>query len=180
MGNVRFLTIGRQGEKQVRAHNYCISESNHEILDRVTLKKTDEIAQALMDSFVDGSYDRIELVYNHFKNAVVQDQSAEQFLPVEEGYEDEKSVRLVNYIYEPSKTDIIRELIPKSLKIQFYRVILDSCVAEHGARMTAMHQATDNASDLLDELRLHYNKARQSAITTEILEITSGAEALKK
>ena len=129
-----------------------------------------------MKSFADKHYDRIELVYNQFKNAAVQVQAAEQFLPVEMEEGDDNSN--YDFIYEPSKEHIIQELIPRSLKIQFYKALLDSNAAEHGARMTAMHQATDNATDLIGSLTLEYNKARQAAITGEILEIVSGAEAL--
>ena len=130
-----------------------------------------------MTAFADGNYDRIELVYNQFKNAAVQIQTTEQFLPVEmeEGNDDTSNY---DFIYEPSKEYIIQELIPRTLKIQFYKALLDSHAAEHGARMTAMHQATDNASDLINELALQYNKARQATITNEILEIVGGAEAL--
>ena len=124
-------------------------------------------------------YDRIELVYNQFKNAAVQIQTTEQFLPVEMMKKMLAQSTNYDFIYEPSKEYIIRELIPRSLKIQLYKAMLDSNAAEHGARMTAMHQATDNATDLLGDLTLQYNKARQATITGEILEIVSGAEALK-
>ncbi len=135
-----------------------------------------------MQYFAKGDYDKIMLVYNQFKNAAVQILQSEQFLPVVESSPDktaEKEYKHVDYIFEPGKKEIITELIPKSLKIQFYKALLDSFAAEHGARMTAMHQATDNATELLKNLKLTYNKARQAAITNEILEIVSGAEALK-
>ncbi len=132
-----------------------------------------------MKAFTDKEYDRVELVYNQFKNAAVQIQTTEQFLPVEISEEEAGKNNNYDFIFEPSQEEIIRELIPRSLKIQFYKAILDSNAAEHGARMTAMHQATDNATELLKELTLQYNKARQSTITGEILEIVSGAEALK-
>jgi F-type H+-transporting ATPase subunit gamma len=131
-----------------------------------------------MKAFEDGSYDRIEIVYNQFKNAAVQIQTSEQFLPVEIQKNEFEKVN-TNFIFEPSKEYIIQELIPRILKIQFYKAILDSHAAEHGARLTAMHNATDNATELLNYLTLQYNKARQAAITGEILEIVSGAEALK-
>jgi F-type H+-transporting ATPase subunit gamma len=133
----------------------------------------------LMKKYLDGKFDCIEIVYNQFKNAAVQIQASEKFLPVE--IPVIKDIKKINYnfIFEPSKKYIIEELIPRSLKIQFYKAMLDSNAAEQGARMTAMHQATDNATGLLRELTLQYNKARQANITREILEITSGAEALK-
>jgi F-type H+-transporting ATPase subunit gamma len=132
-----------------------------------------------MKSFVNGDYDRIEILYNHFKNAAIQVLTNEVFLPVESKVETGKSQAPADYIYEPDKEAIVRELIPKSLKIQFYKAILDSYVAENGARMTAMHKATDNATDIIRDLTLQYNKARQAAITSQILEVVSGAEALK-
>jgi F-type H+-transporting ATPase subunit gamma len=134
-----------------------------------------------MKSFASGQYDRIEVVYNQFRNAAVQTITVEQLLPIEPPKAD-LSLPLknqVDYIFEPSKEEIVNELIPKSLKIQLYKALLDSYASEHGARMTAMHQATDNARDLLKDLNLAYNKARQASITKEILEIVSGAEALK-
>jgi len=134
-----------------------------------------------MDKFEQGHVDRVVIVYNAFRNAAVQDLHVEQMLPVVplEEEEVEASHKISDYIYEPNKEEILSEVIPKSLKIQLYKAILDSNAAEHGARMTAMHQATDNATELLRELRLTYNKARQAAITNEILEIVGGAEALK-
>jgi F-type H+-transporting ATPase subunit gamma len=137
------------------------------------------VAEKIMDQFVAGEYDRVMLVYNQFKNAAVQILTTEQFLPVLIPEKTEEDSIFADYIYEPSKEFIIRELIPRSLKIQFYKALLDSHAAEQGARMTAMHMATDNATDLLRELNLYYNKARQAAITSELLEIVSGAEALK-
>ena len=131
-----------------------------------------------MSDFVSGKYDKVILVYNEFVNAATQNLRVDQFLPIVEKENLTKSSG-VDYIFEPSKDKIVKELIPKSLKIQFYKAMLDSHAAEHGARMTAMHQATDNATDLINSLNLKYNKARQAAITNEILEIVSGAEALK-
>jgi F-type H+-transporting ATPase subunit gamma len=131
-----------------------------------------------MSDFASKKYDRIEIIYNQFKNAAVQILVTEQFLPILPP-EGDGSALNVDYIFEPNKEDIIRELVPKSLKIQFFKSVLDSYASEHGARMTAMHMATDNATELLKDLKLSYNKARQSSITSEILEIVSGAEALK-
>jgi F-type H+-transporting ATPase subunit gamma len=132
-----------------------------------------------MDKFTSGEFDRVDIIYNQFKNAAVQNLTNEAFLPVEILPADRKAITVVDYIYEPTKEEIIEELIPKSLKIQFYKALLDSFVAEHGARMTAMHKATDNATQMIRELTLLYNKARQAAITNQILEVVSGAEALK-
>lgn len=151
------------------------------IFDELNFDNAATIAQAIMDKFEQGHVDRVVIVYNAFRNAAVQDLHVEQMLPVVplEEEEEEASHKISDYIYEPNKEEILSEVIPKSLKIQLYKAILDSNAAEHGARMTAMHQATDNATELLRELRLTYNKARQAAITNEILEIVGGAEALK-
>src|SRR5690606_19940484 len=135
-----------------------------------------EIAEYLMQLFADGKYDRIELVYNQFKNAATQVVMKEQFLPIVSQQSDASAT--TDYIFEPSKEEIILELIPRMLKTQLFKAIRDSFAAEHGARMTAMHKATDNATDLRNQLKLTYNKARQAAITSEILEIVGGAEAL--
>ena len=129
-----------------------------------------------MNLYVDGTYDKVEIIYNRFKNAATQISQVEQFLPIKPVEGDTNTN--VDYIFEPSKVDIVLELIPKSLKTQLYKAVRDSFAAEHGARMTAMHKATDNAKELRDELLLTYNKARQAAITNEILEIVGGAEAL--
>ncbi len=178
LGTVDFIGIGKQGGRQLKYKGLKVTSEKNEIFDSLTFDNVSKIAQEAMDSFANGKYDRIELVYNQFKNAAVQIQTTEQFLPVEiEDTEDDNTN--FNFIYEPSKEYIIEELIPRSLKIQFYKALLDSHAAEHGARMTAMHQATDNASDLIKDLTLNYNKARQTTITNEILEIVSGAEALK-
>jgi F-type H+-transporting ATPase subunit gamma len=135
-----------------------------------------------MNGFKNGEYDKVIIIYNRFKNAAVQILETEQFLPVvalENNNGNNKTHTNADYIFEPGKEEILGELIPKSLKVQLYKVLIDSFAAEHGARMTAMHKATDNADELLKELKLSYNKARQAAITNEILEIVSGAEALK-
>jgi len=178
LGNVDFIAVGKQGGRQLKHRGMKVIGDKNHIYDSLTFENVSEIAQEIMDRFADGTYDRIELVYNQFKNAAVQIQSTEQFLPVEMEENDNEDANY-NFIYEPSKENIIQELIPRSLKIQFYKALLDSHAAEHGARMTAMHQATDNATDLINDLTLEYNKARQATITGEILEIVSGAEALK-
>ena len=178
LGKVDFISLGKQGGRQMSHRGMNVVENRNEIYDSLTFINVSKIVQQIMNSFADGSYDRIELVYNQFKNAAVQILTTEQFLPVEMEENMEETTNY-DFIYEPSKENIIQELIPRSLKIQFYKALLDSHAAEHGARMTAMHQATDNAGDLLKELTLQYNKARQTTITGEILEIVSGAEALK-
>ncbi len=178
LGKVDFICLGKQGERQLKHRGIKVVENKNEIFDSLTFENVSEIASEIMKAFAGGVYDRVEIVYNQFKNAAVQIQTTEQFLPVEMNKEEEQNTNF-DFIYEPSKEEIIQELIPRSLKIQFYKALLDSHAAEHGARMTAMHQATDNASELLRDLTLQYNKARQATITGEILEIVSGAEALK-
>jgi F-type H+-transporting ATPase subunit gamma len=177
-GNVLFLCIGKQGMRQLRYHEMKVADNRNEIFNMLSFENVSAIAEEVMKAFAEGECDRVELVYNQFKNAAVQIQTSEQFLPVELKTDEEIKVN-TNYIYEPSKEYIIQELIPGILKIQFYKALLDSHAAEHGARLTAMHSATDNATELLSYLTLEYNKARQAAITGEILEIVSGAEALK-
>ena len=132
-----------------------------------------------MKRFTSLEFDRVEFVYNQFKNAAVQNLTNESFLPVEAVISGKVKDAPIDYIYEPDKEGIVKDLIPKSLKIQFYKAVLDSFVAEHGARMTAMHKATDNATTMIRDLTLQYNKARQSTITNQILEVVSGAEALR-
>ncbi len=178
LGNVHFLTVGKQGMRQMKYHGMNVIDNKNEIFHELSFENVSVISLGLMEMFEGGIYDRIEIVYNQFKNAAVQIQTSEQFLPVE--IKKDESVKVnANYIYEPSKEYIVKELIPRILKIQFYKALLDSHAAEHGARLTAMHSATDNATILLNGLTLEYNKARQAAITGEILEIVSGAEALK-
>ena len=179
-GNLDLFCIGKMGADFFTRRKYNVIDTNHHILDSSKFENVAPIAERLMKDFKDGKYDHIEVVYNMFKNAAVQILSNEQFLPVLKPQPVKGKEKLVaDYIYEPDKEQIVAELIPKSLKIQFYKIILDSIAAEHGARMTAMHKATDNADSLLKELRLSYNKARQASITKEILEIVGGAEALK-
>lgn len=180
-GNLKLITIGRKGTEYFRKRGYNVVDSYDQVFDNLTWENVSPIAEGLMKEFTLHTYDRIEIIYNQFKNAAVQVIKVEQFLPVEPPKTDVAvAVKTqVDYIFEPSKEEIVTELIPKSLKIQFYKALLDSFASEHGARMTAMHQATDNASELLKQLSLTYNKARQAAITNEILEIVGGAEALK-
>ncbi len=172
---VELLTIGKKGF-DILSKTHKIVEKNNEIFDDLTFDNVAVIAERIMSLFAEGRFDKVELVYNHFKNAATQITTIEQFLPIE----PVKGAVKVNtdYIFEPSKAEIVLELIPKSLKTQLYKAIRDSFASEHGARMTAMHKATDNATELRDSLKLTYNKARQAAITNEILEIVGGAEAL--
>ena len=174
---VSIMTIGKKGTEFFAKKNLVYS-SHDEIYDNLNYENVSSIAQKIMDSFIDGSFDKVILVYNQFKNAATQIIKSEEFLPLENQTSDQNS-KVNNYIYEPSEESVLKELIPKSLKIQLLKSIKDSIASEHGARMTAMHKATDNATELRDQLKLSYNKARQAAITNEILEIVGGAEALK-
>ena len=173
---VDVLTIGKKGN-DVLSKTCTIKANQSDVFDDLTFENVSGIAQNIMDSFVAGEYDKIELVYNHFKNAATQLVFTEQFLPLAPAENTEVNNN-VDYIFEPSKEEIVESLIPLSLKTQLYKAIRDSFASEHGARMTAMHKATDNATDLRNQLKLTYNKARQAAITNEILEIVGGAEAL--
>jgi F-type H+-transporting ATPase subunit gamma len=178
-GHVKFICIGKKGRDFLKSKNFPILKTYTEILDKPSFDKAVPIADEMMQSFVTGQYNKILLVYNKFKNAAVQQITEEQFLPVPKlEKEDNKEIN-ANYIYEPSKEFILKELIPRSLKVEFFKAILDSLASEHGARMTAMHKATDNASEIISQLTLNYNKARQAAITGEIVEIVGGAEALR-
>ena len=173
---VDFVTIGKKGNDIIRKTNTVIN-NNNTVFDDLTFHNVAAIAEELMQLFVQGQYDKIELVYNQFKNAATQIIITEQFLPIVPIESESKNQ--VDYLFEPSKERIIEELIPLSLKTQLYKALRDSFASEHGARMTAMHKATDNATELRNQLKLTYNKARQAAITNEILEIVGGAEALK-
>ncbi len=174
---VDVFAIGKKGNDILKKTN-TIADNQSAIFDQLSFDNAAVIAENIMAKFVAGEYDRVELVYNQFKNAATQIIKTEQFLPLAP-IESEQVAASGDYIFEPSKEEIVLTLIPKSLKTQLYKAIRDSFAAEHGARMTAMHKATDNATELRDQLKLTYNKARQAAITNEILEIVGGAEALK-
>ncbi len=182
-GQVDFIAIGKKGNDFLKKKGYTVIYDGSDLFQELTFENVETMASMVMKLFLDKKYDQVDLVYNQFKNAATQVLTEEQFLPIqidrlkEEGHANASNV---DYIFEPSEEYIVKELIPRSLRLQFFRVMLDSHAAEHGARMTAMHKATDNATELLKELSLQFNKARQAAITTEILEIVSGAEALKK
>lgn len=178
-GNVQFFSVGRQVEKALKTKNVNLYGEAHDLLNDHDFKEVSIVAEKLMELFAQGTFQRIDLVYNKFKNAAVQELTTEQYLPIKKPEQKEKTLTKIDYIFEPSQDSILNSIVPQSLKMQLYRVLLDSNAAEQGARMTAMHQATDNATDMLKDLHTTYNNARQAAITNEILEITAGAEALK-
>ncbi|MFY7664967.1 ATP synthase F1 subunit gamma [Flavobacterium sp.] len=173
---VAVFAIGKKGN-DVLSKTSSVVANKSQVFDQLTFDNVAQIAEEIMAVYAAGDYDRVELVYNQFKNAATQIVRTEQFLPlISSGAKQNNSV---DYLFEPEKESIIETLIPKSLKTQLYKAVRDSFAAEHGARMTAMHKATDNATELRNQLKLTYNKARQAAITNEILEIVGGAEALK-
>ena len=182
--NVSVLSIGKKSSDAFADTGLSVAEdflanNPSNIWDELTFENASEIATKLMTQFTAGHQDKIVIVYNQFKNAAVQIVQTEQFLPIlPPVLEDDEKANTTDYIYEPTKEAIVEDLIPKSLRTQLFKGLLDSMASEHGARMTAMHKATDNAKELQDDLKLVYNKARQASITNEILEIVAGAEAL--
>ena len=179
-GGVSVITIGKKATAYFSKKTGMTHISSHdELFGELSFENTVAVAERVMKMFAEGKTDRVEFIYNLFKSAGTQIVSNEQFLPVLPPVNTTDNAATQEYIFEPSKAEIIENLIPLSLKMQFFKVLLDSHAAEHGARMTAMHKATDNASELLKNLKLSYNKARQAAITNEILEIVAGADALK-
>ena len=174
---VGLFTIGKKGG-DLLSKQFNITGTKNDIYEDLTFDNVAAIAQELMNLYAEGTYDKIDIIYNQFKNAATQIPQVEQFLPIKPIEGGNPNAVNSDYIFEPSKLEIVEALIPKSLKTQLYKSIRDSFASEHGARMTAMHKATDNAKELRDELLLTYNKARQAAITNEILEIVGGAEAL--
>lgn len=180
-GNLQLITIGSRASEFFRKRKYPILESYDSLLDHLKFDTVAPLAERLMKSFASKEFDRIALVYNQFKNAAVQRLVVEQYLPVAPATTSAtvKVKTETDYIFEPGKETIVRELIPKTLRIQLFKALLDSFASEQGARMTAMQKATDNAQDLLRELNITYNKARQNSITNALIEIVSGAEALK-
>lgn len=178
-GNLEIMTIGRKATEHFGKRNYTIDAKYSGLIDKLNFTDAREAAESLMKRFVDGKIDKVEIIYNEFKNVATQIVKMEQFLPIQESEVKETNLGSgTDYLFEPSQEFIFKELVPKSLKIQFYKTLLESNASEQGARMTAMDQATDNATDLLKELNLTYNRTRQAAITKEILEIVGGAEAL--
>ena len=181
-GNLNLITIGKRATEYFTKRNYKVIGHHDDFFDLLTFDNISPFAESLMNSFLKKEFDRIEIVYNQFKNAAVQKLVNEQFLPIVQDFQAGKSSKgqaSPDYIFEPDKETVVRELIPKTLRIQIFKAILDSFAAEMGARMTAMQQATDNARELLKNLNITYNKARQNQITNELIEIVSGAEALK-
>jgi F-type H+-transporting ATPase subunit gamma len=186
-GNVSIVAIGKKSQEFFQRRKFNVIGNNNDLYLDLNFINASKITESIMQGFINGDYDRVELVYNHFRNAAVQFQVAEQLLPVpiaaikpktEVKGKDAAINTQVNYILEPSQQEIVEQLIPKNIKIQLYRAVLDSNASEHGARMTAMDKATENAGDLIKALKLAYNQARQAAITTELTEIVSGAAAL--
>ncbi|WP_283642706.1 ATP synthase F1 subunit gamma [Croceibacter atlanticus] len=172
------ITIGKKAN-DILKKTHTITTNNNSLFDDLSFENVAEVAEDLMAKFKNREYDKIVIVYNSFKNAATQIVMNEQFLPLVAKQNDDVDTSSVSdYIFEPSKEEIVNDLIPKSLKMQLYKAMRDSFASEHGARMTAMHKATDNATELRDSLKLSYNKARQASITNEILEIVGGAEAL--
>jgi F-type H+-transporting ATPase subunit gamma len=182
-GNVSIVAIGKKSQEYYQRRKYNVIGNNNDLYLELNFENTSKITESIMEGFLKSDYDRVELVYNQFKNAAVQILVAEQLIPVpkpEVKKEKEKDLNAIqlDYILEPSQKAIVEQLIPKNIKIQLYKAVLDSNASEHGARMTAMDKATDNAGELLKALKLSYNQARQAAITTELTEIVSGAAAL--
>jgi len=175
--DLTILSIGKKSSEFFKKNKYNVHSTHDDVFQDVNYEDVSKIAELILNDFANEKFDKVILVYNQFKNAATQIVMQEDFLPLNKT-QSENSQEAVDYIYEPGKDEILNELIPKSLKTQLFKAILDSNASEHGARMTAMHKATDNATELKNELTLSYNKARQAAITGEILEIVGGAEAL--
>lgn len=176
-GNVQFIFLGKKGKEQL-GKTYSALLTNEQLLDKPEFSEIASIAEDLMDKFAKKEIDRVEIIYNQFVNAATQRVTVEQFLPVAAPTNTENNKLKNDYIFEPSKEELFKTLTPRILKLQLYKTLIDSIASEHGARMTSMSKATDNANEMLKELRLKYNNARQSAITNELIEIVSGAEAL--
>lgn len=176
-GDVSIIAIGKRGQEFFSRRNFNVIGNNNELFNNLDFENVSKVTEYIMNEFKEGNIDRVEVVYNQFRNAAVQILTAEQLLPLLPE-EKNKEVAELDYIIEPSKEKIIEELIPKAIKIQLFKAVLDSNASEHGARMTAMDKATENAGDLIKALKLSYNQARQAAITTELTEIVSGAAAL--
>jgi F-type H+-transporting ATPase subunit gamma len=182
-GNVSIVAIGKKSQEYYQRRKYNVIGNNNDLYLDLNFENTSKITESIMEGFLKGDYDRVELVYNQFKNAAMQILVSEQLIPVpkpevKKENEKENKTTQVDYILEPNKEQIVEQLIPKNIKTQLYKAVLDSNASEHGARMTAMDKATDNAGELLKSLKLSYNQARQAAITTELTEIVSGAAAL--
>ncbi|MCU0397582.1 MAG: ATP synthase F1 subunit gamma, partial [Cyclobacteriaceae bacterium] len=177
-GNVTILTIGRKADDYFAKRKFNVVSDHSGIIAAISFDKVSAAAEYIYDSYRNGKYDKVEIIYNEFKNVATQVLRTEQYLPVVLPLATTKTPS-TDYIYQPDRTEILTGLIPKSLKVQLFKAVLESNASENGARMTAMDKATENAGELLKELRLSYNRTRQAAITKEILEIVGGAEALK-
>jgi F-type H+-transporting ATPase subunit gamma len=179
-GNLSIIAIGKKGQEFYQRRKFNVIGNNNDLFNDLSFENVSKITESIMQAFVAGEYDKVEVVYNQFKNPVVQILKTETLLPVPKAAPAKTAgtANKVEYLLEPSQADIVEQLIPKNIKIQLYKAVLDSHASEHGARMSAMDKATDNAGELLRNLRLSYNQARQAAITTELTEIVSGAAAL--
>ncbi len=179
-GKVKLICVGKKGYDFFSKRSYIVISKHTGIFNQMNFNTAKTIVAEVVDGFVKGEYDKVEIISNEFKNAVQQKLTIGQFLPVVQEQSTDKKSHSINYIYEPTSDEIVSALVPKHLNFQVWRVLLDSNAAEHGARMSAMENASTNARDLIKVLQLNYNKARQAAITKELLEIVAGAEALKK
>jgi F-type H+-transporting ATPase subunit gamma len=177
-GNLQIIAIGKKAQDYFTRNKFNVIGNNNEVFNHLNFEEANKIAEEVMSGFVAGKWDKVEVVYNQFKNAAMQILTTEQLLPVVPSVNQSANQNNADYLLEPSQEEIVLGLIPSSVKIQLYKALLDSHASEHGARMTAMDKATENAGDLLKALRLSYNQARQASITNEILEIVSGANAL--
>lgn len=177
-GDLAVMTVGKKAHDALKKLKCNLVEDHSDLYQGLTFDRVSALADKLMQLYLAKEYDTVEIVYNQFKNAAVQKLTDEIYLPVRMEADGTGKAAPADYIYEPDQVSIVSELIPKTLRIQLYRALLDSFAAEHGARMTAMHQATDNATELIRDLTLQYNKARQASITNQLLEVVSGAEAL--
>jgi F-type H+-transporting ATPase subunit gamma len=175
---ITILPLGKKAYESFKKRDFTLIPDFYQVFGDLTFENVRSAAEYAMNAFLEGEYDQVVLVFNEFKNVATQFVQTEQFLPMSNADTEEEKTAETDYILEPSRAYIIEELVPTSLKIQFYKAVLESNASEHGARMTAMDKATENAGDLLKELRLLYNRSRQAAITNEILEIVAGAEAL--
>lgn len=176
---VTILPIGKKGYEYFKRNEYPVIDTYWDLFSKLSFENVKEVAQFVQDSFLKKDFDRVELVYAQFKNAATQAFLSEPYLPIPKVVNDEESKKQNDFIFEPSKETLIEELMPKILNTQFFKAILDAHASEHGARMTAMDKATENAEEILRELKISYNRARQAAITTELTEIVSGAAALE-
>ncbi|MGM0634687.1 MAG: ATP synthase F1 subunit gamma [Bacteroidota bacterium] len=176
--SIALATFGKKGHEVLNAKSYLIDYNDNELVNKPKYADAAKMLDKFIADFKAETYDKVVLVYNHFRNAGTQIVTTEQLLPILPPEDNEEKLNQTEYIFEPNQEDIVSDLMPKALKMQFFKALCDSAAGEHGARMTAMHKATDNAKELRDDLKLSYNKARQAAITNEILEIVAGAEAL--